>query len=57
MVVVNDAKNESLIKVKHKDEFVTRRCRDIVNLSFDNLMLNIDITKIAATVASMMIFV
>ena len=57
MVVVNDAKNESLITVKHKDKFVTRRCRDIVNLSFDNLMLNINITKITATVAIMMIFV
>ena len=57
MVVVNDAKNESLITVKHKDEFVTRRCRVIVNLSFEDLILNIDITKIAATVASMMILV
>ena len=57
MVVVNDAKNESHITVKHKDQFVTRQSRDIVKLSFDNLMLNIDITKIAATVASMMIFV
>ena len=54
MVVVNDAKNESLITVKHKDEFVTRRCRDIVKLSIEDLMQNIDITKI---VASMMIFV
>ena len=57
MVVVNDAKNESFITVKQKDEFVTGRCRDIVNLPSKDLMLNINITKIAAIVASMVIFV
>ena len=46
--VVNDAKNES---------FITGQCRDIVNLSSEDLMLNFNITKITAIVASMMISV
>ena len=56
MVVVNDAKNESFITVKQK-EFVTGRCRDIVNLPSQDLMQNINITKITGIVASMMTFV